>query len=247
MSPSRAYHDSIWLAVDANATPEHARLRERFLLAQIAAERARLQRPARVLDLGCGDGHFARALVGGGASVVAADVAAEALRRAAARAGERTGPASGRAVQPALGPSVAPAGERRAEPPRELELRLVDADAPLPFDDACFDAVWAGETIEHVADTTGWLSQVRRVLRPRGLLLLSTPDHGALTRLRLASSARAFARHFDPRSDHLRFYTRRGLTDLLADFGFEEVEVRPVGGVPGARRVLLGSARRTRF
>ena len=41
--------------------------------------------------------------------------------------------------------------------------------------DAAFDVVWAGEVIEHVADTAGWLSEVRRVLRPGGTLLLEHP------------------------------------------------------------------------
>ena len=40
-----------------------------------------------------------------------------------------------------------------------LDLRLMDADGPWPIEDASFDAVWAGETIEHVADTAGWLSE----------------------------------------------------------------------------------------
>ncbi len=128
-----------------------------------------------------------------------------------------------------------------------MDARTIDADAPLPLPDASFDLVWAGETIEHVADTGGWFSEVRRVLRPSALLLLSTPDHGPLTRLRSLASARAFAERFDPRGDHLRFYTRRALTELLVDFGFAEVEVRGAGGRPGARRVLLGKARRKRF
>lgn len=134
---------------------------------------------------------------------------------------------------------------RAAHP--SLDLRLVEAEGPLPFEDADFDLVWAGETIEHVLDTSTWLSELRRVLRSGGLILLSTPDHGLLSRLRLALSERAFAGHFDPRSDHLRFYMPRTLVGLLADFGFAEVSVARRGGVPGARRVLLASARRKRF
>jgi 2-polyprenyl-6-hydroxyphenyl methylase/3-demethylubiquinone-9 3-methyltransferase len=115
------------------------------------------------------------------------------------------------------------------------------------LDDASFDLVWSGETIEHVADTAGWLSEVRRVLRSGGTLLLSTPAHGRLSMLALAVSGRAFESHFDPRSDHLRFYTARTLARLLADFGFHDVQVRALGGVPGARRTLLAAARRSRF
>jgi 2-polyprenyl-6-hydroxyphenyl methylase/3-demethylubiquinone-9 3-methyltransferase len=127
------------------------------------------------------------------------------------------------------------------------DLRVVDCELPLPLSDSSFDVVWAGEAIEHVADTAGWLSELRRVLRSGGLLLLSTPDHGPLARLRAGLSRAAFERHFDPRSDHLRFYTRRALYDLLAAFRFEEVELRGAGGLPGARAVLLASGRRSRF
>jgi 2-polyprenyl-6-hydroxyphenyl methylase/3-demethylubiquinone-9 3-methyltransferase len=129
----------------------------------------------------------------------------------------------------------------------ELDLRLVAAEGPWPLPDAAFDLVWAGEVIEHVADTASWLSEVRRVLRPGGTLLLTTPAHERLTRLRLALSRREFERHFDPRGEHLRFYTRGPLVSLLADFGFQEVDVRARGGVPGARRVLLARAVRSRW
>jgi 2-polyprenyl-3-methyl-5-hydroxy-6-metoxy-1,4-benzoquinol methylase len=128
----------------------------------------------------------------------------------------------------------------------ELELRLVE-EAGWPFADASFDAVWAGEVIEHATDTAAWLSELRRTLRPGGRLLLSTPAHGLLTRLRLAVSERAFAEHFQPLGDHLHFYTRGALAGLLADFGFEHVRVTAASGPPGARRVLLASAVRSRF
>lgn len=139
-----------------------------------------------------------------------------------------------------------PLRRARAHHP-DLDLRLVTPEALLPLEDASFDVVWAGETIEHVADTAGWLSELRRVLRSGGLVLLSTPDHGPLSRWRLAVSTPTFEAHFDPRSDHLRFYTRGTLAVLLGDFGFEEVAVAGAGGLPGARRVLLASGRRRRF
>ncbi len=71
-----------------------------------------------------------------------------------------------------------PLRRARARHP-ELELRLVDADGAWELADASFDVVWAGEVIEHVLDTAAWLSEVRRVLRPGGRLLLSTPAHRA--------------------------------------------------------------------
>jgi 2-polyprenyl-3-methyl-5-hydroxy-6-metoxy-1,4-benzoquinol methylase len=128
-----------------------------------------------------------------------------------------------------------------------VDVRLIDACGPWALADASFDAVWAGEVIEHVADTTGWLSEVRRVLRPGGRLLMSTPNHSRLAVLRLALSARTFDAHFDPRADHLRFYTRRTLISLLEDLGFQEVSISVAAGPPGARRLLLAQAVRSRW
>jgi 2-polyprenyl-6-hydroxyphenyl methylase/3-demethylubiquinone-9 3-methyltransferase len=144
---------------------------------------------------------------------------------------------------PVLGVDVAEEPLRRARA-REpgLELRIVPAEGRWPLADASFDLVWAGETIEHVADTLGWLSEVCRVLRAGGRLLLSTPAHGRLRMLALALSGTRFDRHFDPRADHLRFYSSRTLARLLADLGFGEIEVRGAGGIPLAPRLLLASA-----
>jgi ubiquinone/menaquinone biosynthesis C-methylase UbiE len=209
MSAPGNYHEALWESLPEGLTPLGFAARSGFLSDHVNAGE-------RVLDVGCGEGHFAAALARIGAHPVGIDVAAEPLRRA-----------------------------RMRHP--ELDLRQVSPQGAWPLADASFDAVWAGEVIEHVADTAGWLSEVRRVLRSGAVLLLSTPNHGRLEMLRWALAPRAFEDHFDPRADHLRFYTRGTLTELFEDFGFHDVEVRSVGGLPGARRQLLASARRSRF
>ena len=147
-----------------------------------------------------------------------------------------------------VGVDVAQEPLRRArERDPQLDLRLTAPGRAWELEDASFDAVWAGEVIEHVADTAAWLSEIRRVLRSGGSLLLSTPAHEPLALLRTALSRRAFARHFDPRGDHLRFYSRATLAQLLLDFRFTEIELQTVGGPPGARRLLLAQATRGRF
>jgi 2-polyprenyl-3-methyl-5-hydroxy-6-metoxy-1,4-benzoquinol methylase len=128
-----------------------------------------------------------------------------------------------------------------------LDARLISPAGPWPFDDAGFDVVWAGEVLEHVADTAAWLSEARRVLRPHGRLLLTTPGHPLALRLRLALSGRAFARHFDPLGDHLRFYTRPGLRLVLERFGFERVEVRALRRAPLGAQPLAACAERSRY
>jgi 2-polyprenyl-3-methyl-5-hydroxy-6-metoxy-1,4-benzoquinol methylase len=147
-----------------------------------------------------------------------------------------------------VGVDVAEEPLRRArERHPELDVRLIDGEGSWELEDASFDVVWAGEVIEHVADTAAWLSETRRVLRSGGRLLVSTPAHEPLALVRLALSPRAFAEHFDPLGDHLRVYSRRTLARLIGDFGFDGVEVSGAGGPPGARRLLLAQATRSRF
>src|SRR3954469_5033062 len=52
----------------------------------------------------------------------------------------------------------------------------VDANQRLPFDDAAFDLVWCSEVIEHLEDPAFALNELRRVTKPGGLLLLTTPN-----------------------------------------------------------------------
>jgi ubiquinone/menaquinone biosynthesis C-methylase UbiE len=165
----------------------------------------------RVLDLGCGDGALTGTL-------------------AAAAGTEET----------IVGADVAEAALRRARArhPRVQFVR-VPFDGALPFEDTSFDVVWASEVIEHVADTAHWLSEARRVLVPRGRLVLTTPDHG---RLRLAIGG--IERYSEPLGDHLHLYTARSLRTLLTEFGLKVEQLRAVGGVPLLRRLLLASATR---
>jgi SAM-dependent methyltransferase len=138
----------------------------------------------------------------------------------------------------AIGVEVAEAALARARAAHpQLDFRLVSLDGPLPFADRAFDVVWASEVIEHVADTERWLREVARVLAPGGRLLLTTPNHP-----RMALAVRGIERYSEPFGDHLHLYTRRSLTLALTELGFEQVEVRGVGGPPLAKRLLLARA-----
>ena len=118
----------------------------------------------------------------------------------------------------------------------EARVLLLSPDAPLPLEDGAFELVLCAETIEHVRDLQLLLSEARRVLAPGGRLAVTTPAHGRLTGLDIL--VRGFERRFDPLSPHLRFLTRRSLSELLDGLGFEPGTVRREAGT------LLAVARR---
>ena len=53
-----------------------------------------------------------------------------------------------------------------------------DVEEGLPFDDACFDLVWCTEVIEHLHTPKYLLDEIKRVLKPSGLSILTTPNSG---------------------------------------------------------------------
>jgi 2-polyprenyl-3-methyl-5-hydroxy-6-metoxy-1,4-benzoquinol methylase len=122
-----------------------------------------------------------------------------------------------------VGVDIAVEALRRARL-RHPGLEFVQAGETLPFADGEFAVVWAGELLEHVQDGLGLLDEVLRVLSSDGRLLISTPDHHLRRRLSFASRRR-FEEHFEPRSDHVRFFTARSLNTLLTVAGFGNVDV----------------------
>ncbi len=60
------------------------------------------------------------------------------------------------------------------------ETRVIREGEPLPFADGSFDAITCLEVIEHVADERQTFRELARVLRPGGILILTTPPRAGL-------------------------------------------------------------------
>jgi SAM-dependent methyltransferase len=99
-----------------------------------------------VLDAACGEGYGSALLATAAAAVTGVDRSADAIRHASDRYAAEN-----------------------------LQFQAADC-LELPFAAASFDCVVSFETLEHLADHDGLLREFRRVLRPGGFLLLSSPD-----------------------------------------------------------------------
>jgi SAM-dependent methyltransferase len=78
--------------------------------------------------------------------------------------------------------------------PQYPDALRVDANLPLPFADGQFDLVWCAEVIEHLKDPAFTISEIRRVLKTSGKLVLTTPNQGCwifqlLERLGISSAS----------------------------------------------------------
>ncbi|HKZ42949.1 MAG TPA: class I SAM-dependent methyltransferase, partial [Candidatus Hodarchaeales archaeon] len=85
----------------------------------------------------------------------------------------------------------------------------------LPFPDQSFDYVLSVEVIEHLAKPDQFLSEIRRVLRPGGIIVLTTPQRVSLYRTERGIPQDPF---------HIHEYTGPELVTLLSEY-FPEVSV----------------------
>ena len=107
---------------------------------------ASLARGKRVLDAGCGSGYGSELLHRGGAAEV---------------------------VAVDVSPEVIEAVAANAADGVVCEVADI---AALPYPEASFDLVVCFEAIEHVEEPDAVLDQFARVLRPDGLLVISSPN-----------------------------------------------------------------------
>lgn len=116
--------------------------------------------------------------------------------------------------------------EKALEEARKLfpqaEFRLIKDGEKVPIGDKEVDFIFSSEVIEHIYDTENAISEMNRILKPGGKLLLTTPYHGFLKNILVTLFN--FDKHFDPTGPHVRFFSKKTLTNLLMKFGFQVEE-----------------------
>lgn len=96
--------------------------------------------------------------------------------------------------------------------------RTMDIERGLEFADESFDLAFCSEVIEHLVRPERFAAEVRRVLRPGGRLVLSTPNSAFWLYRVLAVFGWVVSDVQHPM--HLRFFTRASLRRLLEGAGF---------------------------
>jgi len=110
----------------------------------------------------------------------------------------------------------------KAPPDVGARLTLGDVNALALGGVAPFDVVTAFDLIEHVFDPVAFLREVRRVARPGGLLVITTPDVAHVLRHVL----RGRWPMFQP-MQHTVLFSRRGLRLALTSAGYGDVSIGP--------------------
>ena len=153
----------------------------------------------RALDVGCGAGLLCEPLARLGAAVTGLDAAAENIAVAARHAAQ-----SGLTIDYRTGSVEQLAGET-------------------------FDLVTSLEVIEHVTDPAAFIAGLARALADNGLLILSTPNRTALSRLALITVGEGLGRIPRGTHDWNKFLTPDTLTALVEDAGLKVIDVRGLG------------------
>lgn len=157
----------------------------------------------RALDVGCGAGLLAEPLARMGAAVTGVDAAAENVAVATAHA----------------------AGQRLAIDYQHGDI----ADAAFAGPLGQFDLVTSMEVIEHVADPGAFLAALVARMADGGLMILSTPNRTAASKLLLVEGAEALGAVPKGTHDWSRFLTPEELTALAQDCGLRVVDLTGLG------------------
>lgn len=156
----------------------------------------------RALDVGCGAGLVCEPLARMGAKVTGLDAAPENV--AAAKA--------------------------HAKPQRlDIDYRHQGIEA---FGESGFELVTSLEVIEHVDDPEAFVAGLARALADDGLMILSTPNRTAMSKLMLVELAEMMGRIPKGTHHHEQFFTPDELEKLLNQAGLKVIDTTGISYSP---------------
>jgi 2-polyprenyl-3-methyl-5-hydroxy-6-metoxy-1,4-benzoquinol methylase len=168
----------------------------------------------KIFDLGCGNGSVANALSQHGWVVTGVDPSVEGIQQAST-----------------------------AYPALKLENGSAYDDLATKYGQ--FPVLLSLEVVEHVYAPRHYAKTVFDLLQPGGTAILSTPYHGYWKNLVMALTGKMDA-HFTTLWDHghIKFWSKKTLTELLTETGFVDIRYECVGRVPALAKSMIAIVRK---
>jgi 2-polyprenyl-3-methyl-5-hydroxy-6-metoxy-1,4-benzoquinol methylase len=160
--------------------------------------------PARVLDVGCGNGYLAGQLLQRGYRAVGIDLSESGIATC-----------------------------RATYPQGRFEILSADDRMFQRLGERAFDIVVSTEVIEHLYDPVSYAHGCFSALRPGGRFICSTPYHGYLKNLALSVTGK-WDNHFNPMwlGGHIKFWSPQTLGKLMREMGLVNIQFRGAGRAP---------------
>jgi len=145
-----------------------------------------LKRGENVLEIGCGEGYYTKKMLEITQNVVATDISEKFLNKA-------------------------------KKYTQEKALRYICCPAEkVPFPDNHFDKVLISEVIEHLLDWEQGIKEIHRVLKPGGVVVISTPNK--LSYFNVLCHIKILLKNQPLVGDHIREFSRKELCLLISPY-----------------------------
>lgn len=169
--------------------------------------------PARIFELGCGNGATARYFAALGYDVTGVDPSASGIRYAG------------------------------AEPAPNVHLETGSTEEDLAARFGVFPVVISLEVIEHCVSVRQYAERLRALVAPGGVAIISTPYHGYLKNLAVVASGRFdrhFDPLWE--GGHLHFFSIPKLREMFRRAGFRSAEFHRVGRIAMLAKSVVAAA-----
>lgn len=105
--------------------------------------------------------------------------------------------------------------------PRQKFYKISDG-GKLPFPSNSFDFIIASDVLEHVYDTENSFTELSRILKKNGKILISVPYNGRIKNTIITLFFYEFV--FNPYSPHIRFFSKKSLQSCLEKVSLKSVK-----------------------
>lgn len=168
-----------------------------------------------ILDLGCGNGHLVDYLINKGYNVYGTDASENGIAIA-----------------------------KKQYSDRFFVQDLSTGKLPTELQNIQFDTIISTEVIEHLYNPEGFIDFCKDILQPNGEIIISTPYHGYWKNLALAIFDKWDSHHGPTwHGGHIKFWSRKTLSQLLIDKGFSIIAFKGCGRIPYFWKSMIIKAR----